>query len=781
MRSHAIIPSCLAALALAPALALGAGADNNVEWGGVSHVVWQDLRPLVPMLGDSFSVRFQAYRDDLTSARVIRDVNGSETAHDAVVVGQLGPYDIWEAALPPSAMNTLTYRVELVDGADTDYLSTGGVSDADPGAGSGFALDFVTLEHAPIGSTPVAGGTVFKVWAPTRATCHVRGEFNGWSTGDALTKVGEHFIGFVPGASAGQMYKYFFNNSVWNTDPRASRLNPIDNQNAFITDPLAYTWVNDDFIAPPLDELVIYQLHVGTFAGRNDPFGGAPTPSGYRDVGDRVAHLAELGINAVMVNPINEFPGDLSGGYNPVSQFAWEWALGTPDDLKYMVDQLHGAGIAVLLDVVWNHFSPSDNFLWNYDGTQLYFDTPAQDTPWGAQADFDRAGVYQYFIDSVHHVMGEYRMDGYRQDAVMAMTDSGWTSQWPSGQALMNEMNEVMTNRYSDAHTIAEIYIDSPWVQTGLQFDTQYHNSFKNSIRSAVFAAAGGNPNVSGVAAAIDGTGGVSGTQVLNYFELHDDAWPLNNAERAVREIDPTPPSDDAFARGRTTLAHAVTLLSKGVPGILQGSEWLEDDGWEASKIDWSHKTIYSGIFAYFQALIALRTSEPALFANANTWVYHTNEGADVVAFERWVDGGKSFVVVFNLSNTGYADYRVALPRAGTWGVAVNNQATEFGGPGAGPSGTFTAEPIASSPHPQSVALDLPARGLLVLEHEPAGVGCNDADLGEPFGTLDFSDVIAFLSAFGAGEPEADLAAPFGTLDFSDVLAFLTAFGAGCP
>ncbi len=779
MRSHALFTTLALSLTLAQGVCLAADADNNVEWGGVSHLVWQDLRPLVPMRSDTFAVRVQAYRGDLTGASVIQNVDGSQTSHAASVVGQIGPYDIWQADLPGTPEDTLSYRVVLTDGSDTDYLSPAGMSDADPGAG--FALDFVTLDHAPVGSTPVAGGTVFKVWSPTRTTCHVRGEFNGWSTDNPLTKVGEHFIGFVPGASAGQMYKYFFNNSVWNTDPRASRLVQTDNQNAVICDPLAYDWQNDAFIPPPLDELVIYQLHVGTFAGRNDPFGPAANPSGYQDVGERAAHLAELGVNAVMINPINEFPGDFSGGYNPTSLFAWDWKLGTPDELKYMVDQLHGAGIAVLLDVVWNHISPSDNFLWNYDGTQLYFDSPAQDTPWGAQPDYDRDGVFQYLLDSTHHVMGEFRFDGYRHDAVMAMTDSGWTGQWPSGQALMNAMNEAIANRYSDAHTIAEIYIDNPWVHTGLQFDTQYHNSFKNSIRDAVFGASGGSPNVSGVAAAIDGTGGVSGSQVLNYFELHDDAWPLNGNDRAVAEIDTSPPHDDAFARGRTTLAHAVTLLAKGVPAILQGTEWLEDDGWEESKIDWSHKTTYSGIFDYFRAIIALRTSEPALFADANTWVYHTNDAADVVAFERWIDGGKSFVAIFNLSNIDRNAYRIGMPRTGTWGVAINNQWAEFGGPGAGPSGTLVPEAIASGPHAQSVAIDLPARGFLLLEHEPAGLGCNGADLAAPLGTLDFSDVLAFLTAFGLGESAADLAEPLGSFDFSDVLAFLGAFGAGCP
>lgn len=770
-----------AVLAACACTLFAAGHDNNIEWGGISHVVWQDLRPLAPMRGDAFSVRFQALRGDLTGAVVIADVGGVDSSHAAALIGQVGPYDIWEAGLPGTMADGLGYRIELRDGTDADYLGPGGVTEGDPGAGGGFGLDFVTLEHAPIGATPVVGGTVFKVWSPTRTSCHVRGQFNGWGLSDPLTRVGEHFIGFVAGATAGQSYKYFFNNSVWNTDPRASSLDQSDNHNAVITDPLAYVWEHDGFIAPALDELVIYQLHVGSFSGRNDPAGPAANPSRYRDVGDRVAHLAELGVNAVMVNPINEFQGSFSGGYNPVSMYAWEWALGTPDDLKYMVDRLHGVGIAVILDTVWNHFGSGENFLWNYDGTQSYYGAPVQDTPWGPQADYERSAVFDYFVDSVHHTMGEFRMDGYRQDAVMAMTDSGWTAQWDAGQNLMRAMNGVIDTRYTDAHTIAELYIDSPWAHTGIGFDTQYHNSFKNALRDGVFGAAFGSPDMGAIAAAIDGTGGVGGSQVLNYFELHDDAWPLNGHERAVRRIDPSFPHDDQFAHGRTTLAQGLVLLGAGVPAILQGTEWLEDEGWEENKIDWAHKTMYPGVFDYYRALIGLRTGEPALFADAGVWVYHTNEAGDVLAFERWEDGGKSFVVVANLSNQDYPGYRLGLPRAGSWGVAVNNQWAEFGGTGAGPSGVFATEPVASGPMAQSASIALPARGLLVLEHDPSASACSVADMAEPLGVLNFFDVSEFLSLYNSQDGAADLAAPAGVFNFFDVSAFLNAYNAGCP
>ncbi|MEQ8768960.1 MAG: alpha-amylase family glycosyl hydrolase [Phycisphaerales bacterium] len=774
MHSKILPAALLAAVCATPAAA--ASNDNNVEWDGLSHVLWQDMRPIVPLAGDAFTVEFQAFRGDLTAARVMQDVGGAQTWHAASVVAQRGPYDIWQAALPGTSDDQLSFVIEATDGTDTDYLGPNGASDAMPA--SGFVLDFGTLVHAPFGATPTDQGVVFKVWSPTRSTCHVRGEFNNWSTANPLIKHGDFFSGVVASAQVGDMYKYFFNNSVWNTDPRAASLNPNDNMNAVVTDPLSYQWQHDDFIADPIDELVIYQLHVGTFSGRNDPFGPASSPSGYRDVAERAANLAELGVNAVMVNPINEFPGAFSGGYNPVSQYAWEWGLGTPDDLKHMVDELHGHGIAVILDAVWNHFSPSDNFLWNFDGTQTYFDSPAQDTPWGAQADFDDPRVFEYFIDSVHHVMGEFRMDGYRHDAVMAMTDSGWTSQWSVGQDLMREMNRTIRNRYADAVSIAEIYIDSPWVQTGIEFDSQYHNEFKEALRGAVFNAGLGNPDMQRLANVIDGSA-VSGTDVMNYFELHDDAWPLNGHERAVRQIDTTAPHDDTFARGRTTLAHGIVMFASGIPAFLQGSEWLENDGWEASKIDWSHKIAYDGVFEFFKTIVGLRTSEPALFANNGVQITHVNDPANIVAFERYQLGGKSYMVVASLSNNTFGGYRIGLPRPGTWGVVVNNQAPEFDGDGAGAAlgSTFVADSVPHGGFAQSVQFELPARGFLVFEHEPSAA-CSPADL-DANGTLNLDDIDLFVAAFLSGDLAADLDAN-GTLNLDDIDAFVVAFLAGC-
>lgn len=760
-------------MTIAPAWA--AGIDNNVEWNGISHATEWDRRPLCPVGGESFEVRFQTYADDLSAARVRYD-SGPTSWVDASRIAVRGPYDIWAATIPATASSTLSYIIELTDGADTDYFSPAGVSDGLPGVE--FEMNFNTLSHAPVGATPVTGGAVFRVWSPATSSAYVRGDFNNWTTANPMSRVGEDWIAFVPGAVAGQQYKYFFNNSVWKPDARGRRMDPTDNNNSEIIDPFSYTWTTNGFSSADFESLVIYQLHVGSFAGRNDPYGPAPTPSGYRDVGDRAAHLAELGINAVMLNPINEFPGDFSGGYNPVSAYAVEWRLGTPADLQYMVDQLHAHGIAVLLDIVWNHFSVSENFLWNYDGSQIYFDSPHVDTPWGAQADFDNPAVRDYFLDSVILMLDEYRMDGFRMDATDFMNMGAHGA---AGWSLMQDLNDLMDRRYVDKINIAEQLPDDPWVTRptslgGAGFDAQYFDRFTDDLRAEVFDAAFGDPEMWKLRDIVNGGGQyLSGPQVVNYFELHDEAWDLSGGQRAVVTIDTSAPHDDQYARGRTTLAQGFTLLAPGIPAFLHGTEWLESEPFE-TKIDWSRKTTYSGVFDYYSQLVGLRTAAPALRADASHWVYHMNEGANVLAFERWVEGGASYVVIVNLSSADQPGYRLGLPRAGEWTVVLNNQAAEYGGSGSGTSDTVTSEAIPADSLAQSAVLAIPASGLMVLSHDAVTPQCADVT-GD--NEVDFEDLNALLNAWGQAGGAADIDGS-GTMDFDDLNLILIQWGGTC-
>lgn len=695
-----------------------AGPDNTVEWDGVSHIDFHDRRPLCPISNEAFSVLFQAYDSDLTGARLLLDDGGTTSWIIAVVLDQRGPYDIWEAQIPVTSANGISYYMELTDGTDTDYLSVSGMSETVPVDG-GWQLDFTTLDHAPVGATLTTGGAVFKVWAPGASSCHIRGEFNGWGLGNPLTRVGENFIVYISGASAGDEYKYFFSpGDLWKPDARARAFNSGNNTNSIIEDPFGYQWQINDFQTHRQDEMVVYQLHMGTFAGRNDPAGSVTHPAGYLDVAARVSHLMELGVNTVMFNPVNEFPGDESAGYNPITAWAPEWVYGSADDFKYLVDVCHQNGIAVLLDIVWNHFSYNDNYLWYYDGTQIYFDDPAADTPWGAQADFDSEGVRDYYLHSALHWLEEYKLDGYRMDATSFMNSiqgSGWS--------LMQEFNDLVDNRFAGKFVVAEQLPDDSWVTRptslgGAGFDCQYYDYFTDTIREEIFDAAFGDPEMWKIRNIINGGGTyLNGASVFNYFELHDEAWPSSGGGRAVKVIDTSFPHDDEWAQGRTKLAQGIVMLAPGVPAFLMGCEWLEDTDFgtgSGDRIDWAKKVNYKKYFAYFQDLIKVRDN-PAFLAGASRNVHHLNESGNVIGFRRW-DAENDFVVVANFSNTDYSDYRIGLPQDGKWREALNSQDFIYGGSGQMNDGTLISEPIAYNGYSQSIAIELSKMAFVVLQ-----------------------------------------------------------------
>ena len=774
-------------------LCLFATSDNNIEWNGVSHVAQEDRRPLCPINNEAFSVLFQTFAFDITSARVQVDDGGNAFWVDAVFDHDRGPYAVWRADIPATASNAVTYYIELTDGSDIDYYSISGMSDNPPTDG-GFALDFATLTHAPLGATPTSdGGTVFKVWAPSPNRGFVRGEFNSWTIADEMTRVGEFFIAHVANASPGQEYKYFFRPGlIWKPDPRARALDPSQNLNAIIEDPLGYAWTTTGFTPPSFDDMIVYELHVGTFSGRNDPVASGAIPGTYRDVAAHAGDLAELGINVVELMPTTEFPTDFSAGYNPVSAYAMEWAYGTPDDFKFMVDALHGVGIALISDIVWNHVSPTDNFLWQFDGAQIYFDDPFVDTPWGAQADFDAAQVRSYYLDSVDHLLGELRLDGYRMDATSFMNVF---PQDASGWSLMQAFNDKIDNRYADKIAIAEQLPDDDFVTRptslgGAGFDSQWYDAFNDQLRQEILDAAFGDPEMWRIRNIINGGGQyLSGRSVANYLELHDEIWPSSGGRRLVKTIDPTFPHDDIFAKGRIKLAQGLVMFAPGIPMFHQGSEWLEDTDFGggnpsgADRIDWSKKTTYASIFQFFKDMIAVRKTNAALRASSPRDVFQVNDAANVIAFHRWDGAGNDIVVVANFSNNDYFSYSIGLPQPGRWYELLNSQASVYDGNGLGNAGFVDTSAIARNGFAQSASLTIPQMGLLVLRfNDPPATFC-PTDLDRS-GATDLPDLAILLANFGSasGARPQDGDIDFdGDVDLSDLSILLAEFGSACP
>jgi 1,4-alpha-glucan branching enzyme len=738
----------LIGLIAATALVLGAGHDDNVEWNGVSHVWWLDRSPLCPINGESFAVRFQTYHYDITSARV--NVNAGAPAWvDAYFVENRGPYDVWTAQVPASSpTGTLTYYIELTDGTDTDYLGPAGMSDNPPA--DGWTLEFASLTHAPLGATLTSdGGAVFRVWAPAATSAYVAGQFNGWnSTSLPMSRSGAYFVRKVAApVSANQKYKYIFQpGTIWKTDARGRAMDEADYGNTLIINPNAYAWSDAAFQTPAFEEMVIYELHVGTFSGRND---GLNRSGRYRDIVDtHLSHLEYLGVNVVQLMPITEFNYYESWGYNPIDHWAPENAYGSPADLKYTIDQLHAHGMAVVLDIVYNHFSGSGNYLWYYDGTQCYFDNPAVETPWGSQADFDRAEVADYFADDALYWLAEYHVDGFRMDATRYMRDNFiFPGGQPSGWGLMQRINWSVFNRKADAISIAEELPNEPMTTTpttsgGAGFNSQWHMALRDNVRQAVVDAAYGNPNMGAVRDAINDATYPDKTRLVRYLESHDEAAQT----RLARVIDNNDPYS-VWAIGRSKLAQGLALLTAGIPMFLQGGEWLEDTAFgsgSANRIDWSKATSRAPIVQFFHDLIAVRKGNCGFRANAGYQVHHVDDTNNVIAFHRWCTDGNDLVVVANFNNSDLTGYRVGFPQNGTWHEILNSQALDYLGNGAGNGGAVVTEEVPWDGMAYSAAITAPQMGLLVFRFNqppptPGDLTCD--------GIVDFDDINPFVLA----------------------------------
>jgi malto-oligosyltrehalose trehalohydrolase len=215
-------------------------------------------------------------------------------------------------------------------------------------------------------------------------------------------------------APAGTRYRFRIDGSVLVPDP-ASRFQPDDVHGpSEVVDPRAHAWSDAGWTGLPPERLVFYELHVGTF-----------TPAGtFSGVTEKLDHLASLGVTAIELMPVADFPGRHGWGYDGVLPFAPESRYGRPEALKALVDACHSRGLGVFLDVVYNHFGPEGNYLHPY--APCFFD-PHRHTPWGDAINFDGAGshvVRAFVIHNALYWLEEYHLDGLRLDAVHAITDT---------------------------------------------------------------------------------------------------------------------------------------------------------------------------------------------------------------------------------------------------------------------------------------------------------------------------------------------------------------------
>ena len=266
------------------------------------------------------------------------------------------------------------------------------------------------VHSMPFGAEIVQEGVRFALWSPTArevALCLEESERPMPVDAEGWRRL------IVPEARAGSRYAYRIDGGLLVPDP-ASRFQPDDVSGpSAVVDPNAFAWTDGAWSGRPWEEAVISEVHVGT-----------ATPEGtYAALSNRLGDLQALGITAIELMPLAEFPGRRNWGYDGVLPFAPDAAYGTPDDLKRLINHAHSLGLMVLLDVVYNHFGPSGNYLHAYAET---FFTERHKTPWGAGLNFDGqsgAPVRSFFVHNALYWLEEFHFDGLRLDAVHAILD----------------------------------------------------------------------------------------------------------------------------------------------------------------------------------------------------------------------------------------------------------------------------------------------------------------------------------------------------------------------
>lgn len=586
------------------------------------------------------------------------------------------------------------------------------------------------------GSTPYhdASGTgvTFRVWAPNATTVYVPGQFNSWST--TATPLGKDLTNGVwngvwsadvISASPGQQYKYYFNGNLWKQDPRARLVNYSGSGgNSIVYDQNAFNWAGDNLTPPALNDLFVYELHVGTFPSSS-------APSRFVAATNKLDYLKSLGVNAVELMPIAEFPTDSSWGYNPAQPFAVEnIGYGGPDGLKTFVQACHARGLAVLLDVVHNHYGPSDLEMWNFDGFSgnnalggggIYFyqSNPAlQITPYGdTRPNFSSQQVRNFVQDNFTMWLSECHVDGFRWDTPNLMMHDNNNVYLPDAGNLIAAINDMIHANYPGKISISED------VYNYIGFDSAWDTDFPYSVTPVLTATSDSSRNMNTIAYAVQNNvryGSQAGPARVAFLESHDVVGDLNGGIRLVTAIDSTTP-DSYRARKLSTLGAAVTLTAPGVPMIFQGQEMLENQQFSSSRlVDWTKTNTYSGIVHLYRDLISARRNlngyTPGLEGDQCSMLKVDNVNK-LIAYHRWKSTApnQDAVVIANFASTTNSNYTLNFPSAGTWYVHFNSDSTNYGSD----YGNVGSSVVTASGSPAAASIIIGPYSALILSQIP--------------------------------------------------------------
>jgi 1,4-alpha-glucan branching enzyme len=501
----------------------------------------------------------------------------------------------------------------------------------------------------------------------------------------------------VPNANLGDRYKFVLVNRdtgevLEKNDPYAREVTNSAGDSV-VADP-NFNWIATTYVIPPWNEMVIYEVHVGSFTvDQNTPIKRGT----FQSLAAKLPYLRDLGINAIEIMPSGEFPMDVSLGYNVAYPFAIESSYGGPNGFRQFIDAAHQSGIAVILDVVYNHFGPSDldgglrrfdGWFENYgDGIYFYNDW-RRVTDWGPRPDYGRPEVRQYLRENAQRWCETRYVDGLRWDATNTIRNvyahnNDPTNDLPDGWKVMQEINDALASNpiWNMKISIAEDMKDNEWLtkQTndgGAGFDSQWDAAFVHTIRQSVITPRDEDRDMDSVANALRHRYNWDAFERVIYSESHDEV--MNGKARVPEDIWPGN-AGSWFSKKRSTLAAALVFSGTGIPMIFQGQEFLED-GWfqDSGTLDWAKAWKYAGILNLYRDLIHLRRNwfnNTRGLRGQSLNVSHVNSPDKFIVFHRWAEGGPGddVIVAANFANRSYDSYNIGLPHGGVWKVRFNS------------------------------------------------------------------------------------------------------------
>jgi 1,4-alpha-glucan branching enzyme len=599
-------------------------------------------------------------------------------------------------------------------------------------------------EQTPVGATLLANGATFKVWAPLAKAVYLHGVFGGETfdqpSDDCLLRKDArgYWTGYQAGAHDGDRYRYWVEGEGsrgYKRDPAARELDPVGFPNCYsiLRASEGFPWHDQDFVTPDFSDMVVYQLHVGTYAIQKP--GVAST---FLDVALKIPYLADLGINVLQPLPIDEQEANPNMGYGGADLFSpdfpyvaveslptYLWAINAlyaargkpaialtdiqsgPSQLKLLVDLCHVYGIAVTFDVVYNHaggFSIDgqfdDNCLYYMDRRRndgnnnhsLYFTDQDRGTGGLAFALWNE-DVAQFLIANAHYYLEEFHADGFRYDEISTLISTGQGRGWEFCRALTSDLRafrsrilqnaEFWPGRFSDIPA-SSLPVFAPASAGGMGFDVVQHDDLRSALRGAVGAASGGAGaavSMASIAAALYPPDFDHAWRAVTCIENHDLV--LAGREPRIPALADSANPRSWYARSRSRVATAVLLTAPGIPQLFMGQEFLENRPWDVDPngphllswhdLDSASDSSMRDHLRLTRDLIHLRHELPALRGD-NVHAFYCSDEDRVLAYHRWRDGtGDDVIVVVSFAEMTLQDYEIGFPFSGAWVECFNS------------------------------------------------------------------------------------------------------------